>query len=110
MIVLPLPPAHAFATEWQEPAALVVVHEDGAAPPMLGTVLRELYGLTPAETRLAAALANGQGLPEASEQLRIRHETARTQLKAVFHKTGTGSQAQLSHLLSRLAAALDGGG
>ncbi|WER46558.1 helix-turn-helix transcriptional regulator [Cupriavidus sp. WKF15] len=109
VIVLPLPPAHAFAAEWQEPAALVVVHEDGAAPPMLGTVLRELYGLTPAETRLATALATGQGLPEVSEQLRIRHETARTQLKAVFHKTGTGSQAQLSHLLSRLAAALAGG-
>ncbi|TPQ35516.1 MULTISPECIES: helix-turn-helix transcriptional regulator [Cupriavidus] len=108
VIVLPLPPAHAFATEWQEPAALVVVHEDGTPPPMLGTVLRELYGLTPAETRVATALAGGQGLPEASEQLRIRHETARTQLKSVFQKTGTGSQAQLSHLLSRLAAALEG--
>ena len=106
--MLSLPPAHAFATEWQEPAALVVVHEDGTPPPMLGTVLRELYGLTPAETRVATALAGGQGLPEASEYLRIRHETARTQLKAVFHKTGTGSQAQLSHLLSRLAAALEG--
>ncbi|MNL84367.1 Bacterial regulatory protein, luxR family [compost metagenome] len=71
-------------------------------------MLRDLYGLTPAETRLATHLAGGQGLPEVSQQLNIRHETARTQLKAVFHKTGTNSQAQLTHLLSRLGAALEG--
>lgn len=109
VIVLPLPPSHAFATQWQEPAALVVVHEADSAPLLLAPVLRDLYGLTPAETRLATQLATGQGLPEASQQLNIRHETARTQLKAVFHKTGVNSQAQLTHLLARLGAALDGG-
>ncbi|QBY52223.1 helix-turn-helix transcriptional regulator [Cupriavidus oxalaticus] len=108
VIVLPLPPSHAFAAQWQEPAALVVVHEHDNAPLLLAPVLRDLYGLTPAETRLATRLAGGQGLPEASQQLNIRHETARTQLKAVFNKTGTNSQAQLTHLLSRLGAALEG--
>ncbi|MCY1257614.1 hypothetical protein D9M68_82260 [compost metagenome] len=107
VIVLPLPPSHAFAAQWQEPAALVIVHEQDSAPLLLAPVLRDLYGLTPAETRLTNQLATGQGLPEASQQLNIRHETARTQLKAVFHKTGCNSQAQLTHLLSRLGAALD---
>ncbi|MNW20108.1 hypothetical protein D3C71_2203510 [compost metagenome] len=72
-------------------------------------MLRELYGLTPAETRLATRLACGEGLPEASRQMRIRHETARTQLKSIFLKTGCGSQARLTQMLTRLAATLEGG-
>ena len=71
--------------------------------------MRNLYGLTPAETRLVARLATGEGLPEASRQMRIRHETARTQLMAIFLTTGCTSQAQLTLLLTRLAATLDGG-
>ncbi|MGX0135475.1 helix-turn-helix transcriptional regulator [Cupriavidus metallidurans] len=109
VLVLPLPASHAFASTWQTPAALVVVHEAGAPSVLLDSVMRNLYGLTPAETRLVARLATGEGLPEASRQMRIRHETARTQLKAIFLKTGCTSQAQLTHLLTRLAATLDGG-
>jgi len=109
VLVLPLPPTHAFASQWQQPAALVVVHEPGAPSVLLDTVLRNLYGLTPAETRLASRLATGEGLPEAAQNMRIRHETARTQLKAVFLKTGCTSQAQFTHLLTKLAATLDGG-
>ncbi len=109
VIVLPLHASHAFATEWQRPAALVVVHEQEAPPLLLGAVLRDLYGLTPAEIRLTTRLTCGDGLPEASQALHIRHETARSQLKSVFHKTGASSQAQLTHQLSRLAAALEGG-
>lgn len=106
VIVLPLAPSHRLAGAWQKPAALVVVHERGGAPPLLPDVLRNLYGLTPAETRLACELATGRGLPEAAARLHIRHETARSQVKAIFQKTGTGSQALLAHLLSQLAAAL----
>ena len=109
VLVLPLPASHAFASTWQTPAALVVVHEAGAPSVLLDSVMRNLYGLTPAETRLVARLATGEGLPEASRQMRIRHETARTQLKAIFLKTGCTSQAQLTHLLTRLATTLDGG-
>lgn len=109
VLVLPLPATHAFATQWQQPAAMVVVHEAGAPSVLIDAVMRNLYGLTPAETRLVSRLATGEGLPDASRQLRIRHETARTQLKSIFLKTGCTSQAQLTHLLTRLAATLDGG-
>jgi len=109
VLVLPLPPAHAFASQWQQPAAMVVVHEAGAPSVLLDTALRNLYALTPAETRLASRVATGEALPEASRQLRIRHETARTQLKSIFLKTGCTSQPQLTHLLTKLSAALDGG-
>jgi len=109
VLVLPLPATHAFASQWQQPLALAVVHEAGAPSVLLDTVLRNLYGLTPAETRLASRLAAGDGLPDAARQMRIRHETARTQLKSIFLKTGCTSQPQFTHLLTKLAATLDGG-
>ncbi|AQV92939.1 LuxR family transcriptional regulator [Cupriavidus necator] len=102
VILLPLPPAHHLAMDWQRPSVLVAIHEPGAAPMTLPAVLRDLYGLTPAEIRLALQLSSGIGLPEACELIGIRRETGRTQLKAIFTKTATGTQAQLAHLLTRL--------
>ncbi|BDB28976.1 helix-turn-helix transcriptional regulator (plasmid) [Cupriavidus sp. P-10] len=109
VIVLPLPPAHHLAEPWQRPAALVVIHEAGAAAPLLSDMLCDLYGLSPAETRLATLLTAGIGLPEASARLAIGHETARTQLKMIFNKTETGSQARLAHLLTQLGACVGPG-
>ncbi|ODV41652.1 hypothetical protein AWV79_34275 [Cupriavidus sp. UYMMa02A] len=88
---------------------LVAVHEAGTPALGIAGVLRELYGLTPAETRLAMLLTTGIGLPEACEQLGIRRETSRTQLKSIFTKTSTGTQAQLAHLLTRLGVILGTG-
>jgi len=67
-------------------------------------VLRDLYGLTPAENRLAMLLTQGMGLPDACAHLGIKRETSRSQLKSIFTKTNTGTQAQLSHLLTRLGS------
>ena len=58
-----------------------------------------LYGLTPAEERLASLLAAGETLAEAAEKLSIRMSTARGVLKAVFAKTGTQRQASLVNLV-----------
>ncbi|WP_455279573.1 helix-turn-helix transcriptional regulator [Cupriavidus necator] len=102
VILIPLPPAHHLAMDWQRPSVMVAIHEPGIAPVTLPAVLRDLYGLTPAETRLAMQLTSGIGLPEACELIGIRRETGRTQLKAIFTKTATGTQAQLAHLLTRL--------
>lgn len=41
--------------------------------------MRESYGLTPAEARLAQRLVGGSTLLEAADQLRVRPSTARTQ-------------------------------
>ena len=106
VVMVPLPAAHHLAIDWQRPTVLVAVHEAGRASPGVQAVLRELYALTPAETRLAMLLTTGIGLPEACEQLGVRRETSRTQLKAIFTKTGTGTQAQLAHLLTRLGVGL----
>jgi DNA-binding CsgD family transcriptional regulator/PAS domain-containing protein len=61
--------------------------------------LDSLYGLTPAEERLAALLAGGSSLAEAAQRLSIRMSTARGVLKSVFAKTGTRRQASLVSLI-----------
>jgi DNA-binding CsgD family transcriptional regulator len=74
--------------------------EPKRCPPI--SLLTDVFGFTPAEARLAAALASGRCVEEAAEQLNISCDTARHQLKAVFLKTDTHRQSQLVALLARL--------
>src|SRR3954447_24601630 len=62
--------------------------------------LSRTFQLTAAEARLASSLAAGEGIDAASARLAIGRETARTQLRAIFAKTGTRGQTELTALLS----------
>jgi len=62
--------------------------------------LAALYGLTPAEARLAAKLAALSSVEQAADELCIAVSTARTQLRSVFVKTGAQSQSELLMLLA----------
>lgn len=66
-------------------------------------MLTRIFGLTPAEARLASMIAEGSTIETVAEELQISRETARTQLKAVFAKTSTHRQAELVALLSGIA-------
>lgn len=66
--------------------------------------LEVLYDLTPAESRVATLLSQGHSLPDVAALRRVRVESVRTQLKAVFQKTGTHSQAELVSLVLRSGA------
>jgi DNA-binding CsgD family transcriptional regulator len=65
--------------------------------------LRVAFELTPAEARLAQGITRGATLEEIAIVLGIKMPTARTQLAAVFAKTGTRRQAKLVAILTRLA-------
>ena len=69
--------------------------------------LEVLFGLTPAESQVAALLAGGDRLDLAAEKLGVTTGTARTHLKHIFDKTGTGRQSELSMLLQALHARVD---
>lgn len=58
-----------------------------------------MHGLTRAEARLASTLANGISLEETAEKLLVSIQTARSQLKSVFAKTGVTRQAELVALI-----------
>ena len=69
------------------------------------TVLRQLYGLTAAETEVANGLLTGYA-PEAIAGLRnVSVGTVRSQIKSLLSKTGTRRQADLLRLLHTLPQA-----
>lgn len=65
--------------------------------------LIDMFGLTAAEARLAAEVAAGRRLDVLAEEHKVRMTTLRTQMRAIYGKTGTSRQAELVHLVSRLA-------
>lgn len=64
--------------------------------------IRELLGITRAEARLCAVLAQGHSLVEAATRLGITRNTAKVQLRSIFAKTQVHRQSQLVGLLSGL--------
>ena len=75
----------------------------GELPAPEFAALNSVFGLSAAEARLAQALARGESVESAALLLEIKPSTARSQLAAIFEKTGTRRQAKLVALLSRLA-------
>lgn len=99
--VLPVPLAHELASTAFQPLALVAVGEPGAAH-VPAEVYRELFTLTSAEAALLCALVRGVSLNQWAEQRGISITTARTQLAALFEKSGVDSQARLVGLAKTL--------
>jgi DNA-binding CsgD family transcriptional regulator len=66
------------------------------------TLMQQLYGLTPTESRLAALLLQGFEVREAADRLRNTLETTRFHLKRVLAKTRTGRQSELMRLMLSL--------
>ncbi len=63
------------------------------------SVLRETYGLTPAEVRVAQNLVSGSALTDIADTLGVTHNTVRNQLKSIFSKTDTKRQTELVGLI-----------
>jgi DNA-binding CsgD family transcriptional regulator len=68
-------------------------------------LLKDKFGLTPAESRLVLRIVAGVTLRLSAAGLGIGYETARTTLKTVFRKTGTCRQAELAIVIIRAMAA-----
>lgn len=71
--------------------------------------LMELFGLTAAEARLARALGAGASLEEYAQANDLRPSTVKSQLRAVFAKTGSERQAALVRLVTAIPAVREPG-
>ncbi|MEI6336741.1 MAG: helix-turn-helix transcriptional regulator, partial [Methylococcaceae bacterium] len=65
-------------------------------------LLGKLYDFSPAELKVASALLSGKSPEEYSRQNGASINTVRSQLKALFRKTGVRGQSELLVLLSRI--------
>lgn len=85
-----------------DPTATLIVLDMEDCPQPDETLLRDVFLLTPAETRLARRLSRGDNLREIAQDLGVRPGTLRVQLKTLFLKTGTRRQGELIALLAHL--------
>lgn len=70
----------------------------------LWTSIRQSFGLTTAELRLARLLRDGRSLKEAADDLGVSHNTVRNQLRAIFDKMGVKRQSDLIRALTELSS------
>ena len=82
--------------------AMVILIDPDARLPTPETNLRTVFRLTEAEAKLATQLALGESLEKVADQFGIAKETARSQLKSIFTKTGVHRQAELVAVLAKL--------
>jgi len=81
---------------------MVILIDPDTRPRTPEMTLRSAFRLTEAEARLATQLAFGKPLEKVADQFGIVKETARSQLKSIFTKTGVHRQAELVALLAKL--------
>jgi DNA-binding CsgD family transcriptional regulator len=68
--------------------------------------IRGVLGVSGAEAMLLSLLHADVPLPEAANRLGISYETARSQLKNAFQRTGTRRQSEILQLLNNIAGGL----
>jgi DNA-binding CsgD family transcriptional regulator/PAS domain-containing protein len=87
-------------------SAIVMIGDPDAGLSSSAQLVARLYGLTPAEARLAKAIASGGTQESYSAAQRISISTTRWTLKRVLAKTGARRQADLVRLLLTGPAAI----
>jgi len=83
----------------QKRAVLVLVLDSSLPVGVPEPELRQLYGFTTSEARLANLLMEGKGLGQCCQELGIRRSTGCTHLRGLFKKTRVHRQSELVALL-----------
>jgi pimeloyl-ACP methyl ester carboxylesterase/DNA-binding CsgD family transcriptional regulator len=86
-----------------EEGSFALVFPATEATSQLWTTLRESFGLTAAEARLARKLRDGRSLQDAADDLGVSVNTLRNQLRGIFEKMGLKRQSDLVRALTELS-------
>jgi DNA-binding CsgD family transcriptional regulator len=103
LLIKPIPESKSTKGD-SHPAIAIFISDPRQPREQSAQLLSELFNLTPAEANLALQLANGLTLDEASTELGISRNTAKTQLSSVFSKTGVTRQTNLVQLILKSVA------
>lgn len=102
IVTLPLPLRMDSEISGPLPFGLVLIWKLRRRTRPSAELLRALFSLSAAEAELAITLAAGTTLEAHCRERGIRISTARSQLRALFGKTGTNRQADLVRLIGCL--------
>ena len=99
VLVMPLNVSDLSARETSDCLAVIFVTDPDEQQIPSAQMIQKLFGLSPAEGRLARALSGGQDIQSAAEACGITIGTARSYLKQIFSKTATSRQSELVMLM-----------
>ncbi len=109
-LIATLIPVAAEGTGPGEQGVFVLLRDPGRALAADTTLLAELFGLTPAECRIAIRTTAGASAEAIAEELGLSPHTVRNHIKSMMKKTATSKQSETVALLWRLAAYTGGPG
>lgn len=85
------------------PTHLLTWVDPRSAPATDWGFVASIYGLSQAEKKVAALLANGDDLATAAKKLGIKHDTARSHLKSIFRKMHLHRQQELIRITAMMS-------
>jgi DNA-binding CsgD family transcriptional regulator len=97
-----LSPAGTMGAFGLRPVVMLMFYHPSSGPSIDAGLLYAVFGLTPAESRIATLLAEGLSLKEIASAQGTQHETVRKQLRSIYQKTATNRQPELVRLLLHL--------
>jgi len=92
-------PLNVWSEGKRRPSVAVMLRDPERKSVASQEILQDLFDFTPAEANLALLMTNGLALEEAADELNIRKNTARSQLRSIFSKTGVTRQTMLVRLI-----------
>lgn len=97
-----LVPHELMGTFGLRPIVMIFLYHPASAPAIDPDLLYAVFGLTPAECKVATMLAEGMALKQIALANGTQHETVRKQLHSIYQKTSTNRQPELISLLLQL--------
>jgi DNA-binding CsgD family transcriptional regulator len=86
--------------------AVVFLSDSKQAQQISSDTLRDLFGFTGGEVRVAIHLANGFSIDETAKALGITKNTTKSHVKSIYEKTGVNKQIKLIQLIARSVASV----
>lgn len=105
MILVTPARADRYAAQFNARSALVCVIDPDRELTTTAGVLRDLFGLSPAETRVALWIYKGATARETARELGLSFTTVRSHVAHILKKTQTGRLTELVRLLARVMGA-----